>query len=227
MRNRGGRRWTRAARFYRAPAHVRTARDWPATAPHRLCMRSRDARCVFARTDCASRPRFALAAVLVTLALALGRVRARAAMSARARMREVDARDRRAACSRSPAASAHGLVDVRRPYDGGLVFVADVGGFSAGPYRFVIHDDANLHVAERVLRRDRRSRRPGDQDRRSIVPAIACGTRARRRCRRASRASRLTGPDGRRRQVGRACTRASPVRSTPRPACPTTGSRAA
>ena len=32
----------------------------------------------------------------------------------------------------------HGLVTFR-PYDGGLVFVADVGGFAAGPYRFVIH----------------------------------------------------------------------------------------
>ena len=32
----------------------------------------------------------------------------------------------------------HGLVTFR-PYDGGLVFVADVGGFAAGPYRFVLH----------------------------------------------------------------------------------------
>ena len=32
----------------------------------------------------------------------------------------------------------HGLVTFR-PYDGGLTFVADVGGFSGGPYRFVIH----------------------------------------------------------------------------------------
>ena len=32
----------------------------------------------------------------------------------------------------------HGLV-VFRPYDGGLTVVADVGGFSAGSYRIVIH----------------------------------------------------------------------------------------
>jgi len=32
----------------------------------------------------------------------------------------------------------HGLVTFR-PYDGGLVMVADVGGFSAGPHRIVIH----------------------------------------------------------------------------------------
>jgi len=32
----------------------------------------------------------------------------------------------------------HGLVTFR-PYDGGLVVIADVGGFAAGPYRFVIH----------------------------------------------------------------------------------------
>jgi len=32
----------------------------------------------------------------------------------------------------------HGLVTFR-PYDGGLTVVADVGGFSGGPYRFVIH----------------------------------------------------------------------------------------
>ena len=32
----------------------------------------------------------------------------------------------------------HGLVTFR-PYDGGLVLVADVGGFSAGMYRIVIH----------------------------------------------------------------------------------------
>ena len=32
----------------------------------------------------------------------------------------------------------HGLATFR-PYDGGLTFVADVGGFSGGPYRFVIH----------------------------------------------------------------------------------------
>ena len=32
----------------------------------------------------------------------------------------------------------HGLITFR-PYDGGLVLVADVGGFSAGPYRIVIH----------------------------------------------------------------------------------------
>ena len=32
----------------------------------------------------------------------------------------------------------HGLV-IFRPYDGGLVLVADVGGFSAGLYRIVIH----------------------------------------------------------------------------------------
>ena len=32
----------------------------------------------------------------------------------------------------------HGLINFR-PYDGGLVLVADVGGFSAGPYRIVIH----------------------------------------------------------------------------------------
>jgi superoxide dismutase, Cu-Zn family len=32
----------------------------------------------------------------------------------------------------------HGLVTFR-PYDGGLVVTADVGGFAAGPYRFVIH----------------------------------------------------------------------------------------
>jgi Cu/Zn superoxide dismutase len=32
----------------------------------------------------------------------------------------------------------HGLITFR-PYDGGLVMVADVGGFSAGPYRIVIH----------------------------------------------------------------------------------------
>ena len=32
----------------------------------------------------------------------------------------------------------HGLVTFR-PYDGGLVVVADVGGFAAGPYRFVVH----------------------------------------------------------------------------------------
>ncbi len=33
---------------------------------------------------------------------------------------------------------AHGLVSFR-PYDGGLVFVADVGGLAAGRYRFAIH----------------------------------------------------------------------------------------
>ena len=32
----------------------------------------------------------------------------------------------------------HGLITFR-PYDGGLVLVADVGGFSAGAYRIVIH----------------------------------------------------------------------------------------
>lgn len=32
----------------------------------------------------------------------------------------------------------HGLVTFR-PYDGGLTVVADVGGFAAGPYRFVVH----------------------------------------------------------------------------------------
>jgi Cu/Zn superoxide dismutase len=32
----------------------------------------------------------------------------------------------------------HGLITFR-PYDGGLTMVADVGGFSAGPYRVVIH----------------------------------------------------------------------------------------
>ncbi len=32
----------------------------------------------------------------------------------------------------------HGLITFK-PYDGGLVLVADVGGFSAGPYRIVIH----------------------------------------------------------------------------------------
>ena len=32
----------------------------------------------------------------------------------------------------------HGLIGFR-PYDGGLVLVADVGGFSAGSYRIVIH----------------------------------------------------------------------------------------
>ena len=32
----------------------------------------------------------------------------------------------------------HGLISFR-PYDGGLVLVADVGGFSAGPYRIAIH----------------------------------------------------------------------------------------
>jgi Cu/Zn superoxide dismutase len=32
----------------------------------------------------------------------------------------------------------HGLVTFQ-PYDGGLTVVADVGGFSGGPYRFVIH----------------------------------------------------------------------------------------
>jgi Cu/Zn superoxide dismutase len=32
----------------------------------------------------------------------------------------------------------HGLITFR-PYDGGLVMVADFGGFSAGPYRIVIH----------------------------------------------------------------------------------------
>ena len=31
-----------------------------------------------------------------------------------------------------------GLVTFR-PYDGGLTIIADVGGFAAGPYRFVIH----------------------------------------------------------------------------------------
>jgi Cu-Zn family superoxide dismutase len=36
----------------------------------------------------------------------------------------------------------HGLVTFR-PYDGGLTVVADVGGFSAGPYRFVIHTTPN------------------------------------------------------------------------------------
>jgi Cu-Zn family superoxide dismutase len=32
----------------------------------------------------------------------------------------------------------HGLITFR-PYDGGLVIVADVGGFSAGAYRIVLH----------------------------------------------------------------------------------------
>ena len=32
----------------------------------------------------------------------------------------------------------HGLVTFR-PYDGGLAMVAEVGGFSGGPYRIVIH----------------------------------------------------------------------------------------
>ena len=32
----------------------------------------------------------------------------------------------------------HGLITFK-PYDGGLVMVADVGGFSSGPYRIVIH----------------------------------------------------------------------------------------
>jgi Cu/Zn superoxide dismutase len=32
----------------------------------------------------------------------------------------------------------HGLITFR-PYDGGLVLVADVGGFSAGMYRIVVH----------------------------------------------------------------------------------------
>ena len=35
-------------------------------------------------------------------------------------------------------ASGHGLVTFK-PYDGGLTVVADVGGFSGGPYRLVIH----------------------------------------------------------------------------------------
>lgn len=33
----------------------------------------------------------------------------------------------------------HGLITFR-PYDGGLVLVADVGGFSAGAYRIVVHN---------------------------------------------------------------------------------------
>ena len=46
----------------------------------------------------------------------------------------------------------HGLVTFR-PYDGGLVMVADVGGFDAGlvPDRHPCH--ARLHVAERILGR--------------------------------------------------------------------------
>ena len=35
-------------------------------------------------------------------------------------------------------AVGHGLVTFK-PYDGGLTVVADVGGFAAGPYRFVVH----------------------------------------------------------------------------------------
>ena len=31
------------------------------------------------------------------------------------------------------------------------MLVADVGGFSAGPYRIVIHTTPGLHVAERIL----------------------------------------------------------------------------
>jgi Cu-Zn family superoxide dismutase len=34
----------------------------------------------------------------------------------------------------------HGLITFR-PYDGGLVIVADIGGFNAGPHRIVIHSN--------------------------------------------------------------------------------------
>ena len=46
----------------------------------------------------------------------------------------------------------HGLITFK-PYDGGLVMVADVGGFSSGavPDRHPCH--ARLHVAERILGR--------------------------------------------------------------------------